>query len=250
MKKIKGGVAFALFVMMMCAFSSCGFTGISSSVTGGSSKSDVGTSIFFGSYEQDNNTSNGKEDIEWLILDREGDQVLVISRYALDYQPYNSKSTDVTWQTCSLRTWLNDTFLNDAFSSDEQAMIQNTAVTDSMNPSYGTSPGNDTKDKVFLLSIKEAYNSCFNSDDARTCQGTAYCVWLRNQFGGGAAVIDSNLPAFNKDENRSFSWWLRSPGSKYSNAALVTNVGSVTDRGWGVEAKEAVRPAMWVNLGS
>lgn len=167
--------------------------------------------------------------------------MLVISRYALDYQPYNSKSTDVTWQTCSLRTWLNETFLNDAFTPDEQAMIQNTAVTNDNNPKFGTSAGNDTKDKVFLLSINEAKK---NLHISLICKGTRYCDWRMESLGG--RYYDGNALSSDVD----FDWWLRSPGSKSSNAAIVTIYGSVSDRGSGVGAHEAVRPAMWVNLGS
>ena len=134
----------------------------------------VGDYVFFGSYEQDNNTSNGKEDVEWLVLAKEGDNALVISRYALDCQPFNTSYTDVTWETCSLRKWLNETFISTAFSSDKQKMIKSTTVTADKNPSYSTSPGNDTNDKVFLLSITEAKKH-FSSDSARQCQGTAYC---------------------------------------------------------------------------
>ena len=66
---------------------------------------EVGDIVYFGAYEQDNNTSNGKEDIEWIVLAKENGKVLVISKYALDCQEYNSTYTDVTWEACSLRTW-------------------------------------------------------------------------------------------------------------------------------------------------
>ncbi len=101
----------------------------------------AGDIILFGSYEQDNNPYNGTEDIEWLVLAKEKDRVLVISRYALDCRPYNAKEQEVTWETCFLHGWLNDTFLNNAFSADEQAMIRTETVTADRNPSYGTSPG-------------------------------------------------------------------------------------------------------------
>ena len=74
----------------------------------------VGKTIKFGSYEQDNNTSNGKEAIEWLVLDVQGNKVFLVSRYNLDVQPYNKTSGSVTWEKCTLRTWLNNDFLNHA----------------------------------------------------------------------------------------------------------------------------------------
>ena len=198
------------------------------------SKAQVGDYIIFGTYEQDSNSSNGKEDIEWLVLAREGDRLLVISKYALDYQKYNTTITGVTWASCSLRTWLNGTFINNAFSSDEQAMIRSTTVTADKNPSYSTSPGNDTNDKLFLLSITEV-NKYFSTDSARQCQGTAYC------YAQGAY----------KASNGNCWWWLRSPGNYSYYAALVLHGGSVYNRGDYVNyGAIAVRPALWIDLGS
>lgn len=197
-------------------------------------KANVGSYVFFGSYEQDNNTSNGKEDVEWLVLAKEGDKALVISRYALDCQQYNTTLTNVTWETCSLRKWLNGTFINNAFSSDEQNMIQTTTVTADKNPSYSTSPGNNTTDKVFLLSITEV-NKYFSSDSARQCQGTAYC------YAQGAY----------KAANGNCWWWLRSPGNLSYNAAYVDYDGFVTNYGNSVDVGiGAVRPALWIDLGA
>ena len=194
----------------------------------------VGDTYKFGLFEQDNNSSNGKEEIEWIVLDKEGMSLLLISKYALDCQRYNTPFTSVTWETCSLRKWLNGTFINNAFSSGEQSMIQTTTVTADKNPSYSTSPGNNTTDKVFLLSITEV-NQYFSSDSVRQCQGTAYCYAL------GAY----------KASNGNCCWWLRSPGYDSSYAANVTGDGSVYDYGIFVNFSNfAVRPALWINLDS
>ena len=195
---------------------------------------NVGSTIKFGFYEQDNNTSNGKEEIEWKVLAVDGNKALVISQYALDCQKYNSTYTDTTWEKCSLRTWLNGTFYNAAFGSDYQKMIASSTVTADKNPSYSTSPGNNTTDKVFLLSITEVYKY-FSSESARQCQGTAYC------YAQGAY----------KESNGNCWWWLRSPGYDSDHAAGVNDVGSVYDIGSYVDyGDDAVRPALWINLGS
>ena len=125
--------------------------------------SKVGDIVYFGTYEQDNDTSNGKEDIEWLVLAKKGNRILVISDKALDRQPYNSSRTRVTWETCTLRKWLNNDFINAAFSAEERAKIPTVTVSADKNPSYSTSPGNNTTDKVFLLSITEV-NKYFSSE--------------------------------------------------------------------------------------
>lgn len=194
---------------------------------------NVGSTIKFGFYEQDNNTSNGKEEIEWKVLAVDGNKALVISQYALDCQKYNSTYTDTTWEKCSLRKWLNGTFYNAAFGSDHQKMIASSTVTADKNPSYSTSPGNNTTDKVFLLSITEVYKY-FSSESARQCQGTAYC------YAQGAY----------KASNGNCWWWLRSPGYDSSSAAFVSYDGSVGSTGRVSYGSGAVRPALWINLGS
>lgn len=201
----------------------------------------VGDTITFGAYEQDNNTSNGKEAIEWTVLDKDGMSLLLISKQALDCQQYNTSYTDVTWESCSLRKWMNGTFLNKAFNAEEQAQIQNTTVSADKNPEYNTNPGNATTDKVFLLSINEV-EKYFNSDEARKCAPTAYAK------AQGAYTSDIYKTASGA---ATCWWWLRSPGSDQSHAADVDNDGSVDYYGNYVDyAYDAVRPALWINLDS
>ena len=198
----------------------------------------IGDYVVLGHYEQDNDTSNGKEDIEWLVLAKEGKKILVISRYALDCKPYNTSYTGVTWATCSLRTWLNGTFFNNAFSSEEQKKIPTTTVTADKNPSYSTLPGSNTNDKVFLLSITEV-NNYFNSEDARINVPTAF------------AIASGAYSPYNINGKATSFCWLRTPGSDTNRAAGVTFGGSVTELGDVVDMGEnAVRPALWIDLGS
>ena len=197
----------------------------------------VGDKLFFGAYEQDNDTSNGKEAIEWLVLANEGDKALVISRYILDCQPYNTSKTSVTWETCSLRKWLNETFVSNAFSADEQNRILNTTVTGDENPKYNTSPGNNTTDKVFLLSIAEV-NEYFSANDARKCTPTAYVI--QGVYTGSSYTADGEAIGW---------WWLRSSGSYQHRAANVNNVGTIYYTGSSVTtAGGGVRPAMWIDI--
>ena len=200
------------------------------------SGTQVGEYITFGSYEQDNDTSNGKEEIEWLVLDKQGDKILVISRYALDCKRYNEELTYVTWEGCTLRGWLNDEFINSAFTSSERARIPTVTVTADENPDYDTDPGNDTQDKVFLLSIAEA-NEYFDSDAARECKATDYAI------AQGAYVYE-----FDGYEGNCW-WWLCSPGLNQSYAANGNSDGSVHELGIYVDSSyAAVRPALWINL--
>ena len=205
---------------------------------------EVGDVVVFGTYEQDNDTSNGAEDIEWHVLAKEDSRVLVISKYALDCQPYNEECEEVTWESCTLRTWLNETFLNAAFSAEEQAAIAQTTVTadknllSERNPIFeyikfnNTDPGNATIDKVFLLSIDEA-EKYFSSDSAWQCKPTDFAV------ANGAYENDTG----------NCWWWLRSPGFNQVYAANVSNGGALNYFGSIVnDDHNAVRPALWINL--
>lgn len=195
---------------------------------------NVGDVYKFGSYEQDNNKSNGQEDIEWLVLEKDGTKILVVSKYALDCKPYNTSYTDVTWETCTFRKWLNNDFLGSAFSANEKAMIPTVTVSADKNPDYNTNPGNAMQDQVFLLSITEA-NKYFSSDSARQCKPTDYAV------ANGAWESDSG----------NCWWWLRSPGLDQDDAARVGSDGDVREYGDRVSYDgTAVRPALWIDLNS
>jgi len=207
----------------------------------------VGNYVTFGEYPQ---TTAGEDmtPIEWLVLARNGNKALLISRYGLDAQPYNTDYTSVTWETCTLRTWLNGTFYNKAFSSAEQAAILTTNVDNSKNQCYSgwsTSSGNNTQDKVFLLSYAEA-NKYFgvtydNSSNTKSrVAPTAYAI------AQGAWTSYSNKTT---DSTYAGWWWLRSPGTYQDYAAIVYFVGSL-DFNYVDSDSGSVRPALWVNLES
>lgn len=177
--------------------------------------------IKFGRYPQASKNENAL--IEWLVLKNDGSKALLISKYALDCQQYHTSRIFGTWKTCTLRKWLNGTFISNAFSHEEQAMILST-----------TTESADTKDRVFLLSRDEAWEY-FSSDSTRQCQGTAYC------YAQGAY----------KTGNGNCKWWLRSPGSSGYTAYVYD--GSLRDyygeHSCCVDNDDiAVRPALWINL--
>ena len=194
----------------------------------------VGDYVVFGSYEQDNDLTNGKEPIEWLVLDKQDDRILVISKYGLVYQPYNEERKNVTWETCTLRGWLNDSFLKEAFSEEELALIPTVTVSADKNPKNSKNPGNSTSDRAFLLSIDEA-TIFFADDTVRKCMPTAYAV----------------AQHANKDKTGFCRWWLRSPVYSQDNAENVLNDGSVSFGGSYVDVDDcAVRPALWIDVSS
>lgn len=198
---------------------------------------EVGKTVTFGHYEQDNNTSNGQEAIEWIVLENDGETATLISKYALDAKPYNKQVVDISWENCTLRKWLNSDFLNAAFTADEQSKLVTTTVTADRNPSYSTNtnPGNDTQERVWLLSIPEA-NRYFASDDARKCTPTDYAIAQGTSTTSGSYKVDGRATCW---------WWLRSPGYSQYFAANVDYDGYVYDGGGCVNLIDlAVRPVV------
>lgn len=215
-----------------------------------------GKKLRFGEYWQ-SSLSVGKAPIEWIVLgvsSRGG--ILLLSDKALACKPYNTTLDDVTWETCSLRKWLNGTFLDDAFNAEEQALIQRTTVSADRNPEYDTNPGNDTTDKVFLLSITEA-EECFDNDKARKCAPTAYAMaQVADTIDDYADESDDYTIADESDDYETEdgspdAWWLRSPGNYQFDAANVFGDGSVYSSGFSVHCDfVCVRPALWIKLES
>lgn len=201
-------------------------------------KLEVGDIYTFGKCEQDNNTLNGKEKIEWIVLEKKNGKILVISKYALDCMPYNTDDSSVTWETCSLRAWLNNEFINNAFTGEQQSMIQTIKVANYDNSRYNTDGGNNTKDKVFILSIDEV-NKYFASDEARKCAPTAYAVAQRFH----------QRDEYSMGDKAPCRWWLRSPGIAQWKVADVDGDGDVYVHGNGANFDTPyVRPALWIGL--
>ena len=191
----------------------------------------IGETIEFGNYPQDKDGT--EKPIEWIVMKNEGNQVLLLSKYVLDAKPYNNEEWgDVTWETSDIRQWLNNEFYTTAFNKAEKAKIQTSLTKNEDNSKYGTSGGNDTEDKVFLLSEKEA-ETLFSNDDERIAKVTGYAEK------SGVYV----------NEEKVAWWWLRSPGRYSSSAAVVGSDGWVYGDGSIVSgAYDGVRPALHLNI--
>lgn len=197
----------------------------------------VGEYVRYGAYPQ---TADGADrtPIEWLVLENDGESALLISRCALDRQPYHNTYANTTWEGCSLRAWLNGEFYEQAFSADERERILQTTVSADRNPSYSSNPGRDTTDCVFILSLDEA-NRSFANDAARACAPTDYALQR------GALTSDVN-----QADGRMACWfWLRTPGHRGSYTALVGSAGIPNAGGCRVNGDfVAVRPCVRVRL--
>lgn len=189
-----------------------------------------GDIITFGNYYQGKTSKKRKKPIEWQVLDKKDNKVLVISKSALEVQQYNFNKSDVTWETCYLRAWLNNRFYDEAFSKEEKEKIIETTVKADPNPEYSTPQGNDTVDKLFLLSLTEL-NKYFKTADKRKCTITPYAA-----ANGGYSSLG-------------FSYWLRTMGKDSIRAVKVHGeYGSVDHADCVWDGSISVRPALWLNV--
>ena len=160
----------------------------------------------------------GNEKTPWRVLevDRKTETALLITEKPVCERPYHSKWTEITWEQCDLRKWLNEEYYEKIFSEEEKAAILECELKNPDNSDYGTKGGKDTRDRVFLLSIGEAEKYFTDYRDRST--GT----W----------------------------WWLRSPGGFSKVAASVVDFGGIRSFGYDVNLGYGVRPALKINLKS
>jgi len=208
-------------------------------------KSDTNNSNYFGSgsyrYFQ-------WERIKWKVLSNDGATLFVVVDQGMDCKNYHETYSDVTWETCTLRSWLGNQFYNTAFSAAEQSAIVTQTVVNNDNPDYNTAGGNNTNDKVYLLSIEDvtnpAYGFCEAADTysaGRWVQPSAY------SHARGAYTYNR----WNTGGNANCWWWLRSPGNNSYSAASVSTDGHVSKRGNYVDKNfddYVVVPALHLNL--
>lgn len=184
------------------------------------------------------------ERIKWRVLKNDGSTLFVIADRGLDCKDYNEEFAPVTWEDCTLRDWLNTSFYHTAFSGREQEAVVGRTMTNQNNPEYGTEGGNNTNDKVCLLSIEEAanpsYGLCEDSDmnsASRLLKASDYA----HAMGAGTGV----------DEYGGSCWWLRSPGSTGDSAAAVLGSGYIHEAGSSVNIiSSSVVPALHIDLSS
>ena len=204
----------------------------------------TGSYVTFGRYPQ-TEKGNDRTPIEWIVLDYDAknNRALLISRYVLDAKSYNNNSNgNSTWEKSTLRTWLNRDFLNKAFTSQEQAAILTTRVNNSRSQGYkwGPNGGNNTQDKIFLLSYAEMQKYLSVNSFKAQIAPTAYAVKQKAYTSRDYKTAEGLSASW---------WWLRSPGSYEGSVAYVYSNGSLNS-GVGKNSAGGVCPALWINLES
>jgi len=200
---------------------------------------------------------------EWRVLEKDGDHALLLHETVIINQPYHHTWQEITWENSSSRAWLNGEFLN-SFNEEDRARIRETNVINNDNPwtfsdwtgHFDRTPGgNNTADKIFLLSIEEVTKYFGGSEllesgktesNRNGQNGLRYDgIWENNS-------ISQSRIAYNADGAASW-WWLRSPGRDSYLAAYVHGDGGLGVYGYTIldsSAGGVLRPALWVNLNS
>lgn len=186
------------------------------------------------------------ERIKWRVLRINSSTMFVMAEKGLDCKNYNEEDTSSTWENCMLRNWLNNDFYRMAFSSGEQRAVVPQTIINEDNPEYNTKGGNDTTDKVYLLSFSEAMNP-----DYGFCEKySAYSVSRRVKASDYAHVRGAAVST-DTDYAGNCKWWLRSPGSTTALAVNVEYDGSVYNYGYLLGYyNDACVPALHINLSS
>jgi len=198
---------------------------------------EKGSIVSFGHFEQDNDLSNGPEPIQWIVLDKIDGQLLLLSASCLKGMAYNTAAfTPVTWETSSLRAWLNEDFFSSAFTEEEKALI---LTVSNENPDHSiveTPGGRDTWDRVFVLCERDTViylNDPADQEAVGKAQGTEY----------------AKANGLQTDEEGNASWWLRSPGMYEYIAQFVDQNGEPYTNGASTDIDYlcGVRPVMWLD---
>ncbi len=206
------------------------------------SKSDTNNSSYFGNAQY---RYFKWERIKWRVLRNDGSTLFLAADKGLDCKDYNETYASITWENCTLRSWLNKEFYGTAFSSSEQAAIVAQDVVNEDNPDYNTEGGNDTRDKVYLLSIGEVTNPEYGFCEDYSTYSASRRVQASDYAHARGASTDSG-----SYEGNSW-WWLRSPGCNACSAADVFRSGYVNRDGSYVNNNSRVCvPALHLNLSS
>lgn len=194
----------------------------------------VGDVVVLGRYEQDNRPDNGREPLEWLVMDVQDDRAMLLSRYCIDTVIFYPKRVPMYWGKSDLRAWMNGEFFQTAFTPEEQALILTTTVKNS-NPHGMKGAGADTLDKVYLLSKTEVLGFFPEMAD-RVAYPTEYAK-------SKGCTVDP--------KTGSCRWWTRTSGARPLDICGMRLDGRISSYGmqdvdW---PTNTMRPVIWIQCG-
>ena len=194
-------------------------------------KYEIGSAVKFGGYG-------------FLTLDKKDGAALIITEKITDQRPYHNAYVRITWAECSLREYLNGEFYEKFCAADKSRII--TVTNKNLdNHWYGTNGGEDTEDKIFLLSLEETACKYFGDSSALLYnKGKNQRYWFQRK--------DVN----NARRAIGWWWWLRTPGRDGVKAVYIWGDGVIGIQGNNVlkgnisdgRCVGGVRPAMWIEI--
>lgn len=191
------------------------------------------------------------EKIKWRVLWNDGDTLFVMADKGLDCKAYNNENKSITWEECTLRQWLADDFYNIAFNSSEQKAIKTYKVNNQAAPGYKIGNGNDTEDKIYILSIPEIRNEDYGLWDKRIdwAHKKDKKANRRMQPTDYAHARGIRLMNIGGHYSKNCKWWLRSACSYTKYGAEVNWEGGVFTVGYHTNIFcNAVVPVMHIGI--
>ena len=168
---------------------------------------------------------------DWYVLEKQDDKMLVLAEKVIEQRVYHSGESEITWEICDMRNYLNGEFYS-SFNTPDRERIIETINVNANNPWYGTKGGNPTTDKIFLLSIDETIKYFGDSGQLKTKNINLGCTWCKDDF---FPWIDDKYNLNRRavrDSGMVVSWRLRSPGANSRLVAFVMgNCGDEFDHG-------------------
>ncbi|MCL2063739.1 MAG: DUF6273 domain-containing protein [Candidatus Cloacimonetes bacterium] len=185
----------------------------------------VGDIITFGAYE-------------WKVLDIQDNKALIVTESILMRRQYHTQGGSNSWADSSLRYYLNNVFYySSAFSNNDRSRIVQVSNTNENNQWYGTQGGEDTLDKIFLLSIAEVVQYFGDSGQLEN-RPHPYAWFITDQFNSNRIALFNGFAD---------NWWLRSSGSNSGNTSYISESGEVNMEGGSVFFSLGIRPASWIS---
>ena len=189
--------------------------------------------------------------LDWLVLDIQDGKALVISEKVLSQRPWHYEQRLLTWEPSDIRRYLNGTFFDNTFTEEEKAFIVETRVVNNMNPWFGSAGvGEDTMDRVFLLSLEEVVQYFGDSGILSEMAGqpvvvlSNYVITDEYNYARATTAIEDDIVRW---------WWLRTPGRAVNSlvdasAAAITGGGDIIVYGIYLVTEGGVRPALWLRI--
>jgi len=196
----------------------------------------VGDKISFGCYD-------------WRVLDIQNNVALIITECIIEQRAYHDAYKDITWEDCSLRKYLNGEFYN-KFDAIDKARIIPVLNKNPDNQWYGSKGGEDTQDRIFLLSIEEAVCQYFGDSSSKLLNpGKNQRYWFERKD-------QNNSKRIAMYKSGIWWWWLRTPGRVNIKAVYVHGDGNIGIQGNNIlkgnisegMCRGGVRPALWLKL--